>query len=167
MYENKTATLDRIKKTITEILPQNVRARLVLENDEVWSIMSAIPLLLITLQLCYTAEDLLPLCEELDVPLVFGMFHLLDTGDKANYPLDYHHDMLNPSSFPPKTIIERANAIWARRGIRPKQHLSEPRPGAVTLMERRAHADRCEALPDDLPDDMGMLHFSNIPEDLT
>lgn len=34
-------------------------------------------------------------------------------------------------------------------------------------MERRAHADRCEALPDDLPDDMGMLHFSNIPEDLT
>lgn len=35
MYENKTATLERIKKTITEILPQNVRARLVLENDEV------------------------------------------------------------------------------------------------------------------------------------
>jgi len=25
-----------------------------------------------TLQMCYNAEDLLPLCEELDVPLVFG-----------------------------------------------------------------------------------------------
>ncbi|KAF9462423.1 UV-endonuclease UvdE-domain-containing protein [Collybia nuda] len=125
MYENKTATLERIKKTITEVLPPNVRQRLVLENDE----------------LCYTAEDLLPLCEELDVPLVF----------------DYHHDILNPSSIPPKTVIERATAIWRRRGIRPKQHLSEPRPGAITLMEKRAHADRCEALPIDLPDDMDLM----------
>lgn len=48
--------------------------------------------------------------------------------------------------------------IWARRGIRPKQHLSEQRPGAVTLMERRAHSDRCENLPPDLPDDMGVWH---------
>lgn len=63
--------------------------------------------------------------------------------------------MLNPSSIPPSEIIRRADVIWKRRGIRPKQHLSEPRPGAVTLMERRAHADRCEALPIELPDDMG------------
>lgn len=68
---------------------------------------------------------------------------------------DYHHDMLFPSLIPPSEVIKRANAIFSRRGIRPKQHLSEPRPGAVTLMERRAHADRCEKLPDDLPDDMG------------
>lgn len=52
-------------------------------------------------------------------------------------------------------IIERADAIWKRRGIRPKQHLSEPRPGAATIMEQRAHADRCETLPSVLPDDMG------------
>ncbi|KAJ7212917.1 UV-endonuclease UvdE-domain-containing protein [Mycena pura] len=121
-YGDKSATLARIKKTITEVLPAGVRARLVLENDE----------------MCYSAEDLLPLCEELDVPLVF----------------DYHHDVLHPSSIPRSEIIQRANAIWARRGIRPKQHLSEPRPGAVTLMERRAHADRCESLPSELPDDM-------------
>ena len=63
--------------------------------------------------------------------------------------------MLYPSSIPPAVIIERANKIWQRRGIKPKQHLSEPRPGAVTLMERRAHSDRCETLPADLPDDMG------------
>jgi UV DNA damage endonuclease len=117
-------------------------------------------LLFTTAQLCYNAEDLLPLCEELDVPLVFGMSERYSR-DSINRSLDYHHDILNPSSFPPKTIIERANAIWARRGIRPKQHLSEPRPGAVTLMERRAHADRCESLPADLPDDMGMS-FSSI-----
>ncbi|KAJ3964833.1 UV-endonuclease UvdE-domain-containing protein [Lentinula raphanica] len=94
------------------------RHRLVLENDE----------------LCYNADGLLPICEELDVPLVF----------------DYHHDSLNPSSIPPAEIIKRTNAIFARRGIRPKQHLSDPRPGAVTIMGRRAHADRCERLPDEL-----------------
>lgn len=34
MYDDKIATLGRIKKTITEVLPAAVRARLVLENDE-------------------------------------------------------------------------------------------------------------------------------------
>ncbi|KAJ7121292.1 UV-endonuclease UvdE-domain-containing protein [Mycena crocata] len=125
MYDDKQAALGRVKKTITEVLSPGVRARLVLENDE----------------MCYNAEDLLPLCEELDVPLVF----------------DYHHDALFPSSIPPSEIIKRANAIWARRGIKPKQHLSEARPGAITLMERRAHADRCESLPADLPDDMDLM----------
>ncbi|KAJ6594404.1 UV-endonuclease UvdE-domain-containing protein [Mycena capillaripes] len=125
VYGDKTTTLGRLKKTITEVLSPSVRARLVLENDE----------------MCYNAEDLLPLCEELDIPLVF----------------DYHHDALFPSSIPPSVIITRANAIWARRGIKPKQHLSEARPGATTLMERRAHADRCESLPVDLPDDMDLM----------
>ncbi|KAJ7049655.1 UV-endonuclease UvdE-domain-containing protein [Mycena amicta] len=124
-YGDKNAALERVKKTITEVLPANVRARLVLENDE----------------LCYSAEDLLPLCEELDVPLVF----------------DYHHDSLFPSSIPHSEIFSRANAIFIRRGIKPKQHLSEPRPGAVTIQERRAHADRCESLPADLPDDMDLM----------
>ncbi|KAG6869109.1 hypothetical protein C0993_001674 [Termitomyces sp. T159_Od127] len=56
IYGDKVATVERIKRTVTELLPQNVRNRLVLENDE----------------LCYNAEDLLPICEELDIPLVFG-----------------------------------------------------------------------------------------------
>ncbi|KAJ3564432.1 hypothetical protein NP233_g8298 [Leucocoprinus birnbaumii] len=124
-YGDKPAAIERIKHTISEVLAPNVRARLVLENDE----------------MCYNAEDLLGICEELNVPLVF----------------DYHHDMLNPSSIPPSEIIKRADVIWKRRGIRPKQHLSEPRPGAVTLMERRAHSDRCETLPIDLPDDMDLM----------
>ncbi|KAJ7045992.1 UV-endonuclease UvdE-domain-containing protein [Mycena alexandri] len=125
MYDDKTATLARIKETITKVLSPAVRARLVLENDE----------------MCYNAEDLLPLCEELDVPLVF----------------DYHHDALFPSSIPRSEIIKRANAIFVRRGIKPKQHLSECRPGATTLMERRAHADRCQSLPVELPDDMDLM----------
>ncbi|PFH49736.1 hypothetical protein AMATHDRAFT_120164, partial [Amanita thiersii Skay4041] len=125
VYGDKIATIERIKKSIRVLLRQNVRNRLVLENDE----------------LCYNAEELLSICEELDIPLVFA---------------DYHHDKLNPSSIPPSVIIQRANAIWKRRGMTPKQHLSEPRPGAITLMEKRAHADRCETLPPDLPDDIGM-----------
>ncbi|KAK7473250.1 hypothetical protein VKT23_001348 [Stygiomarasmius scandens] len=122
VYDDKEAALKRIRETIQEKLPQNVRDRLVLENDE----------------MCYSAEDLLPLCEELDVPLVF----------------DYHHDSLYPSSISPRDIILRTNAIFARRGIKPKQHLSEPRPGALTLMEKRAHADRCSSgLPKELEEE--------------
>ncbi|KAF8629869.1 hypothetical protein AX15_003228 [Amanita polypyramis BW_CC] len=125
IYGDKSTAMARIKHTIREVLPRNVRDRLVLENDE----------------LCYNAEDLLSICEELDVPLVF----------------DYHHDMLNPSSVPPSIIIQRADAIWKKRGIKPKQHLSEPRPGAVSLMEKRAHADRCQIFPLDLPDDIDLM----------
>ncbi|THU80485.1 UV-endonuclease UvdE [Dendrothele bispora CBS 962.96] len=122
VYDDKEKTLERLKETIRDKLPRNVRERLVLENDE----------------MCYSAEDLLPICEELDVPLIF----------------DYHHDSLKPSSFPPREIIRRTNAIFKRRGIRPKQHLSEPRPGAESLMERRAHADRCSSgLPTELEEE--------------
>jgi UV DNA damage endonuclease len=56
MYGDKTAALARIRESFTTLLPQNVKDRLVLENDE----------------MCYSAEDLLPLCEELQIPLVFG-----------------------------------------------------------------------------------------------
>ena len=54
-------------------------------------------------------------------------------------------------------LIPIINETWRRKGIKPKQHLSEPRPGAVTVMERRAHADRCQTLPPDLPDDMDLM----------
>lgn len=53
--------------------------------------------------------------------------------------------------------MPRILATWARKGITPKQHLSEPRRGAVTIMERRAHADRCQRLPEALPDDMDLM----------
>jgi UV DNA damage endonuclease len=126
MFNDKPATLARIKENYTNLLSQNIKDRLVLENDE----------------MCYSAEDLLPLCEELQCPLVF----------------DYHHHSIFPSSISIPEIIRRTNAIFAAKGIKPKQHLSEERPGAVTIMERRAHSDRCQNLPPDLPDDMGMPH---------
>lgn len=149
-----------------------MRARLVLENDEASQSLRHVILHRLTErpenQICYNADDLLPVCEELEVPLVFGTRYV----PCCHHPhdpsgLDYHHDALFPSSIPPSEIIKRANAIFAKRGIKPKQHLSEPRPGAVTVMERRAHADRCESLPADLPDDMGELELLPLHETWT
>ena len=62
-----------------------------------------------------------------------------------------------PTVLPLGELITRTNAIWERKGIKPKQHLSSPRPGAETMMEKRAHADRCYELPHELPDDMDLM----------
>lgn len=53
--------------------------------------------------------------------------------------------------------MPRILATWTRKGIKVKQHLSSPRKGAVGLMELRAHSDRCQTLPDELPDDMDLM----------
>ncbi|PIL28869.1 hypothetical protein GSI_08915 [Ganoderma sinense ZZ0214-1] len=125
VFGDKQATIERFKETYRTRLTDDIRARLVLENDE----------------MCYNADDLLPVCEELNIPLVF----------------DYHHNWIYPSVKPIPELIAQINAIWHRKGIKPKQHLSEPCPGAETVMEKRKHADRCKALPPDLPDDMDLM----------
>ncbi|KAF8315433.1 UV-endonuclease UvdE [Clavulina sp. PMI_390] len=118
VYNDKEATLARFRTNYTTLLSEGIKRRLVLENDEI----------------CYNLDDLMPICDELDIPIV----------------VDYHHDWINPSSRPLRELIPIINQTWARKGIKPKQHLSEPRPGAVTAMEKRAHADRCGSLPEEL-----------------
>ncbi|KAG8947631.1 hypothetical protein FRC04_010565 [Tulasnella sp. 424] len=125
VHGDKEASLARFKETYKTKLPDNVKGRLVLENDE----------------LCYNLDDIMPLCEELDIPVV----------------IDYHHDWIYPSERPVTELIPIVNETWKRKGIRVKQHLSEPRPGAVTVMEKRAHADRCKSLPEGLPDDVDLM----------
>ncbi|KAH9903260.1 UV-endonuclease UvdE-domain-containing protein [Cubamyces lactineus] len=125
MFGDKQATIERFKEVYRTRLTDEMRARLVLENDE----------------MCYNADDLLPVCEELYIPIVF----------------DYHHNWIFPSEIPISKLIERINAIWHRKGIKPKQHLSSPCPGAETVMEKRKHADRCYELPPELPDDMDLM----------
>ncbi|KAK6908725.1 UV damage endonuclease UvdE [Kwoniella mangroviensis CBS 8886] len=125
IFGDKESTLARFKENYTTRLSEGVKKRLVLENDEI----------------CYNVDDLFPVCEELDIPIIF----------------DYHHDWINPSSEPPAVLIPRIAKTWEKRGIPMKQHLSEPRPGAETVMERRAHADRCKSLPDALPDDVDLM----------
>ncbi|KAI0786945.1 UV-endonuclease UvdE-domain-containing protein [Abortiporus biennis] len=125
VYGNKEETIARFKENYQTRLTDEMKARLVLENDEI----------------CYSVDDLLPVCSELDIPIV----------------LDYHHNWIKPSEKPLSEIIPLINAIWHRKGIKPKQHLSSPRPGAESVMEKRAHADRCYELPPDLPEDMDLM----------
>ncbi|TKY87365.1 hypothetical protein EX895_004042 [Sporisorium graminicola] len=124
-FGDREATLNRMRETYTTRLSQNIKDRLVLENDE----------------MAWSAEELLPLCKELDIPMVF----------------DFHHDLLRPSPRPPSELLPEIQAIWHKKGIRPKYHLSEPRPGASNLRERRAHSDRCGFLPPDLPADAHLM----------
>lgn len=111
VYGDKLAALERWE-TNFKGLGENVRNRLVLENDEI----------------CYSTEDLLPMCERLDIPLVF----------------DWHHHRLNPGVVPLGQLLERIKAIWVRRGIRQKMHYSEScldlGPNA-SLQQRRKHSD--------------------------
>ncbi|KIO21278.1 hypothetical protein M407DRAFT_80564 [Tulasnella calospora MUT 4182] len=125
VYGDKVSSLARFKENYTTKLSDSIKARLVLENDE----------------LCYNLDDIMPVCEELNIPIV----------------VDYHHDWIYPSERPVTELIPKINETWKRKNIRVKQHLSEPRPGAVTVMEKRAHADRCKKLPEGLPDDVDLM----------
>ncbi len=111
-YGSKNKTLQRLVKQIRN-LPQNVRSRLTLENDD----------------RLYTPRDLLPVCEKLGIPLVYDRHHhrclpdgrnVADTTQRAlktwnREPLFHissplrpwgngnprnHHDYINPEDFP-------------------------------------------------------------------
>ena len=114
VYGDKNATLLRFAEQF-RTLDQDVRDRLVIENDEI----------------CYSAEDLLGLSEEFFLPIVF----------------DWHHHNLNPGTIPETVLLQRIAAVWKKRGIRQKMHYSESRPGATSLMEKRAHSDFVQSVP--------------------
>ena len=109
-YGDKKHALERFVENFKK-MPENVKRRLVLENDE----------------RVYSSRDLLPICEALDIPLV----------------LDFHHYNIYPDGQPVENILMRALNIWDYRGITPKFHLSDQRPGART----GAHADYVEEIP--------------------
>ncbi|TLD30898.1 hypothetical protein PspLS_02534 [Pyricularia sp. CBS 133598] len=127
VYGDKAATLDRFRHNYTTLLSDSIKRRLVLENDDVsWSV-----------------HDLLPICEELNIPLV----------------LDFHHHNI---VFDPEKVREgtadivplfpRIRATWDRKNIRVKMHYSEPCAGAVTPRDRRKHSPRVATLPPCPPD---------------
>ncbi|KAL1839555.1 hypothetical protein VTJ49DRAFT_1418 [Mycothermus thermophilus] len=132
VYGDKAATLDRFRKNYASLSP-SVKARLVLENDDVgWSV-----------------HDLLPLCEELDIPLVLDYHHhniVFDSAQLREGTLDI--------SAP--DLQARIAATWSRKGIRQKMHYSEPCPGAVTPRDRRKHSPRVMTLPP-CPADMDLM----------
>ncbi|KAL7324985.1 hypothetical protein PS15p_210093 [Mucor circinelloides] len=115
VYGDREAALARFEQEYQK-LPDTVKRRLVLENDE----------------LGYSVSDLLPICQKLQVPLV----------------LDWHHHHINPGNVTDLlSLLPAINKTWTDKGIKPKQHYSESRNGAVTQMERRAHSDRVQNLP--------------------
>lgn len=128
-YGDKASTLDRFRENYKTLSP-GVKNRLVLENDDVaWSV-----------------HDLLPICEELNIPLV----------------LDFHHHniIFDPSIREgSKDIIdlyERISKTWTRKNIRQKMHYSEQTAPAITPRERRKHSARVRTLPP-CPSDMDLM----------
>ncbi len=126
VFGDKAATLDRFRENYKK-LPQGVKNRLVLENDDVsWSV-----------------HDLLPLCEELNIPMV----------------LDFHHnniifdaDQMREGTKDIVDLFPRILATWKRKNITPKMHYSEPTPSAITGRQRRKHNPRVATLPPCPPD---------------
>ncbi|KHN94931.1 UV-endonuclease UVE-1 [Metarhizium album ARSEF 1941] len=120
VYGDKQATLGRFRENYHK-LSEGVKRRLVLENDDVsWSV-----------------HDLLPICEELNIPLV----------------LDFHHHniIFDPSvregTLDIISLYERIKATWTRKNITQKMHYSEPVASAVTPRDRRKHSARVKTLP--------------------
>lgn len=129
-FGDKPAALDRFRENYAK-LPQGVKDRLVLENDDVvWSV-----------------HEVLPLCEELNIPFVLD-FH--------------HHNILFDSSQireGTKDIIDlfpRILETWAKKNKTPKMHYSESCPDAITGRSRRKHSPRVMTLPP-CPDTMDLM----------
>ena len=126
VFGDKAATIERFKENYAK-LSQGIKDRIVLENDDV----------------CYTVHDLLPVCEELNIPMV----------------LDYHHhnilfneNELREGTLDIMNLYDRIKATWTRKNIKQKMHYSEPCPGAITGRQRRKHSPRVYTLPPCEPD---------------
>lgn len=126
IFGDKAATIERFKENYQK-LPQKIKDRLVLENDDV----------------CYHVHDLLPVCEELNIPLVLDFHH-------NNIVFDPDH--LREGTLDIMNLYDRIKATWDRKGITQKMHYSEPCAGAVTGRQRRKHNARVYSLPPCAPD---------------
>jgi len=114
-YGDKPAALARLRKNFAR-LSERVRRRLTLENDDT----------------TYTVADLLPVCCELGIPLVY----------------DVHHHRCNPDGLSELKASEQALKTWQRLGREPCFHISSPRAG-WQLDDRRPHAEYID--PHDFP----------------
>jgi UV DNA damage endonuclease len=120
--DGKDVALDRLDKNY-RMMSLSAQKRLVLENCETM----------------YAIEDLLPLSNKLQIPIV----------------IDYHHHNINKGSKT-KSLQELTSdvlQVWSAKGITPLFHMSESKPGVTksdSMLERRAHSEYVTAFPDDL-----------------
>ncbi|KAF9877247.1 uv-endonuclease uve-1 [Colletotrichum karsti] len=125
-YGDKAATLDRFRANYAKLKP-SVKNRLVLENDDVsWSV-----------------HDLLPICEELNIPMVLDFHH---------HNIVFDAKELREGTEDIRGVFDRIRATWTRKGIRQKMHYSESCPGAISPRDRRKHSPRVRTLPPCSPD---------------
>lgn len=103
VYGDKASALKRLRKTIDK-LPDSVRKRLTLENDDI----------------SYSPRDLLPVCEDMQVPLTYDVHH--------------HRCLKDDLSVEQATV--RAAATWNRE---PLFHLSSPENGWESGVPRNHH----------------------------
>jgi UV DNA damage endonuclease len=121
VFGDKAATLDRFRDSYNK-LSQDIKNRLVLENDDVsWSV-----------------HDLLPICEELNIPLVLDFHH---------HNIVFDVDKMREGTQDIIQLYDRIRATWTRKGITQKMHYSEPTPEAITPRQRRKHNPRVANLP--------------------
>ncbi|KAL1305081.1 hypothetical protein AAFC00_002015 [Neodothiora populina] len=126
MFGDKGATLDRFRENYAK-LSQSVKNRLVLENDDV----------------IWTVHDLLPVCEELNIPMVLDFHH---------HNIMFDADQIREGTADIVNLFPRVKATWDRKGIKQKMHYSEPTPAAITGRQRRKHSPRVATLPPCAPD---------------
>jgi UV DNA damage endonuclease len=121
VFGSKPETFDRFRANYAR-LSDSIKRRLVLENDD----------------MSYSVHDLLPLCQELNIPLVLD-FH--------------HHNIIFDSSAVREgtadliPLFPQIAETWRRKGITQKMHYSEATPSATTRMQRRKHSARVASLP--------------------
>ncbi|KAI0115590.1 UV-endonuclease UvdE-domain-containing protein [Nemania sp. FL0031] len=130
VFSDKAATLGRFRANYG-LLSDEIKARLVLENDDV----------------SWTVHDLLPMCEELNIPFVLDFHHHNIMFDKG---------MIREGTKDIMELYPRIKATWDRKGITQKMHYSEPCPEAVTPRQRRKHRPRVMTLPP-CPDTMDLM----------
>lgn len=100
-YCDKKGSIIRFKEQFN-MMPAKIKNRIVLENDEK----------------CYDAEDVLNICEDLKVPMVFDIFHY--------YCYKKYHPNTIQKTIP--ELLPRILKTWEEKNIRPKFHVSEQAP---------------------------------------
>ncbi|EXJ55563.1 hypothetical protein A1O7_08491 [Cladophialophora yegresii CBS 114405] len=120
-FGDKATTIARFKENYAK-LSQGIKDRLVLENDDV----------------IYSVHDLLPVCEELNIPLVLDFHH---------HNIVFDADKIREGTHDIMSLYDRIKATWTRKNITQKMHYSEPTPSAITARQRRKHNPRPATLP--------------------
>lgn len=115
VYGDKSSALRRLGEQI-DALPETIRQRLTLENDDH----------------SYTVADLLPLCADYAIPLVY----------------DVHHHRCNPDTLSIEQATDACLETWQRVGREPYLHISSPKYGWENNPKPHADYIDCSDFPD-------------------